>query len=158
MLEQQHHGGVQQHRGLVEHILQGHQAHAGANVQPGLMQIPGLHRHGTRAQGDHVAKGAAPGVVDALPQGEAGQPPPHDDVGDAALQQRVADAQRQHHQHLPQVQLGKGGCDLGPVIPEDEHDHAGECQQDQQGKHGLFAGRLRGGRLVHEGRDSFQTG
>lgn len=61
-----------------------------------------------------------------------GSRPPHDDVGDAALQQRVADAQRQYHQHLPQVQLGEGGGDLSPVIPEDEHDHAGERQQDQQ--------------------------
>ena len=132
MLKQQHHRGIQQHGGFVEHVLQGHQAHARANRQAAAVQIPCLHRHCTCAQRDHIAKGAAPCGIDALPEPEARDAAAHDDPRHAPLQQRVADAQRQHHQHLPQVQLGKGGCDLSPVIPEDEHDHAGERQQDQQ--------------------------
>ncbi len=63
VLEQQHHGGVQQHGGFVEHVLQGHQACAGAQRQHGLVQVVQLHRHRTGTQRDYVAKGAAPAHI-----------------------------------------------------------------------------------------------
>ena len=151
MLQKQHHGGVEQNGGLVEHIFQCHQAHARAQRQAAAVQIPGLHRHGTGTQGDHIAKGAAPRGVDALPELETRHTAAHDHPRHASFQQRVADAQRQYHQHLPCRQLRQRRGDLGPVVLEHEDDDAGERQQDQQGDDSLFAGRRGRGGLAHGG-------
>lgn len=100
-LQQQHHGGIQEHRAFVENVFQRHQACAGAQRQPGSVQVVQLHRHRTGTQRDHVAKGAAPAYIQPLPQGELRQTAAHDDPRHAPFQQGVADADRQHRQHLP---------------------------------------------------------
>ena len=158
MLKQQHHRGIQQHGGFVEHVLQGHQAHARANRQAAAVQIPCLHRHCTCAQRDHIAKGAAPRGIDALPEPEARDAAAHDDPRHAPFQQGVADADGQHRQHLPHRQLCQRRGDLGPVILKSEHDDAGKCQQHQQRDHGLFAGGLLRGGLAHGNKTPFITG
>ena len=149
VLKQQHHRGIQQHGGFVEHVLQGHQAHARANRQAAAVQIPCLHRHCTCAQRDHIAKGAAPRGIDALPEPEARDAAAHDDPRHAPLQQRIAEADGQHHQHLPCGQLRKRFGDLGPVVLEQQHDDAGKCGEHQQRDHCLFAGRCGRGGLAH---------
>ena len=149
VLKQQHHRGIQQHGGFVEHVLQGHQAHARANRQAAAVQIPCLHRHCTCAQRDHIAKGAAPRGIDALPEPEARDAAAHDAPRHAPLQQRVAEADGQHHQHLPCGQLRKRCGDLGPVVLEQQHDDAGKCGEHQQRDHCLFAGRCGRGGLAH---------
>ena len=142
----------------MENVFQRHQPCAGAQRQPGPVQVVQLHRHRTGTQRDHVAKGAAPAHIQPLPQGELRQTAAHDDPRHAPLQQGVAEADRQHRQHLPHRKLRQRRSDLGPVILKSEHDDAGKCQQHQQRDHGLFAGGLLHGGLAHGNKTPFTTG
>ena len=130
MLQQQHHGGVKQNGGLVEDVLQGHQAHAGAKRQAAAVEVVGLHRHGTGTQTDDVAEGAHERRFQRLPHGEAGHPAADDDPADQTFQHRVGQAHGQHEQYLPEAQLCQRGRDLGPVALEDPEDDAGEHHQN----------------------------
>ena len=142
----------------MENVFQRHQPRAGAQRQPGLVQIVQLHRHRTGTQRDHVAKGAAPAYIQPLPQFELRQTAAHDDPRHAPFQQGVADADRQNRQHLPHRKLRQRRSDLGPVILKSEHNDAGKCQQHQQRDHGLFAGGLLRGGLAHGNKTPFTTG
>ena len=53
---------------------------------------------------------------------------------------RVGDAQRQHQCYLSEGKLGQRGGDLGPVILEQQDEHARQGQQDGCGEQGFFAG------------------
>ena len=145
MLQQEHHSGIEQNGGLVEYILQGHQAHTGAQRQAAVVEIVGLHGHSPGTQADHVAKGAHKGGIQAAPQGEARQAAADDEPADDSLKQGVCQADGQHQQHLPEGELGQRGRDLGPVAAEDENHYTGQRQQHQQRKDRLFAGGLLGG-------------
>ena len=141
----------------MENVFQRHQACAGAQRQPDLVQVVQLHRHRTGTQRDHVTKGAAPAYIQPLPQGELRQTAAHDDPRHAPFQQGVADADRQHRQHLPHRQLRQRRGDLGPVILKSEHNDAGKHQQHQQRDRGLFAGGLLRGGLAHGNKTPFTT-
>ena len=145
VLQQEHHSGIEQNGGLVEYILQGHQAHTGAQRQAAVIEIVGLHGHSPGTQADHVAKGAHKGGIQAAPQGEARQAAADDEPADDSLKQGVCQADGQHQQHLPEGELGQRGRDLGPVAAEDENHYTGQRQQHQQRKDRLFAGGLLGG-------------
>ena len=152
VLQQQHHGGVKQNGGLVEDVLQGHQAHAGAKRQAAAVEVVGLHRHGTGTQADDVAEGAHERRFQRLPHGETGHPAADDDPADQTFQHRVGQAHGQHEQHLPEAQLCQRGRDLGPVALEDPEDDAGEHRQNGEREDRFFAGRLLRGGLVHQRR------
>ena len=129
----------------MEDVLQGHQPHAGAKPKPAAVQVVGLHGHRSGPQTDDIAKRAHPCVVDAVPQGKAGQAAAHDEPAGHTLQKRVGDAQRQHQCYLSEGKLGQRGGDLGPVILEQQDEHARQGQQDGYGEQGFFAG---GGRAL----------
>ena len=150
---QQQYGGVKQHRRFVEDVLQGHEPDAGAERQPAQVQVVGLHGHGPGPQTDDVAESAHPCVVYAVPQRKARQAAADDEPAGHALQQRVGDAQSQHRCDLPGRKLCQCGGDLGPVVPEQQHQDPREHQQDADGGEGFFAGRRRtvGGGVAHRG-------
>ena len=75
-----------------------------------------------------------------MPQGKAGQAAAHDEPAGHTLQKRVGDAQRQHQCYLSEGKLGQRGGDLGPVILEQQDEHARQGQQDGYGEQGFFAG------------------
>ena len=141
----QQYRGIHQNGSLMEDVLQGHQPHAGAKPQPAAVEVVGLHGHRSGPQTDDVAKRAHPCVVDAVPQGKAGQAAAHDEPAGHTLQKRVGDAQSQHQRYLSERKLGQRGGDLGPVILEQQDEHARQGQQDGCGEQGFFAG---GGRAL----------
>lgn len=127
---QKQHGGVKQDGCLVEDVLQGHQPHAGADVQPAPVEIPRLKRHRPCAEAHHIAEGPHPCIVDTLPQREMGQAAADDEPAGYALEKRVAQAHGQCQQPLPEGEPAQRLGDLGPVLPEDEHHDAGQQGQN----------------------------
>ena len=76
--------------------------------------------------------------IETLPEPETRNAAAHDGPRHAPFQQRIAEADGQHHQHLPCGQLRKCCGDLGPVVLEQQHDDAGECGEHQQRKRRFF--------------------
>ena len=148
---QKQHGGVKQDGCLVEDVLQGHQPHAGADVQPAPVEIPRLKRHRPCAEAHHIAEGPHPCIVDALPQREMGQTAADDEPAGYALEKRVAQAHGQCQKPLPEGEPAQRLGDLGPVLPEDEHHDAGQQGQNAQREQGLSARRGGGGGRTHAG-------
>ena len=124
----------------MEDILQGHEAHTGANGQAAAAQIVGLHRNSTRAKADDIAEGAHPCVVEAVPQGEARQAAADDEPAGDPFQERVSDAKCQHQPHLPRAELSQRGPDLRPMVFEEKDEDSGQNDQKHRREDGFLPG------------------